>query len=254
MRARPGIRHWLRPALLIATSAAAGLLVVWLTDRRGTLPPITTLESQERRPVPVVWDFSADFETDPTRARNPSADRRGTDAVWRYAAADGPRARDPAGFRRLTRFRERLQGAAGFHAWIGSDDEAGPIAFPIVGVRGGGDPSDRGFAHPSTRRPAVIAWRSPVSGRVVLSGYVSDQDTSGGDGVAWALRKGRSTLARGRLGNGGAVQRFRRAGVAVKAGDVCYLAIAPRRGSASDSTGVSLRIAAEAANGRPRAQ
>jgi hypothetical protein len=228
-------------ALLWLVLIAGGTVVLAgaLGEGSGSAPPVATREGDEPR-RPKSWDFSADFARTRTAARNPSADRYGTGGVWRYMAARSERSRDPSGFSLLRRYREGLQGVPGFHAWVGADDRSVSVSFPIVGVRGGPG-SAQGFAHPSVARRAIVAWRSPVRARVVVRGAVSDLDATGGDGISWALRKGSTTLVRGRLANAGRDQRFGLA-VAVDIGDICSLVIAPGEDSAYDSTGISLRI------------
>jgi hypothetical protein len=234
-RARITVLLW---CVLIAGGAV--VLAGALGEGSGSAPPVATREAGELPPRPKSWDFSADFARSRSAARNPSADRYGTGGVWRYMAARSERSRDPSGFALLRRYRESLQGLAGFDAWVGADDPSVSVSFPIIGVRGGAR-SARGFAHPSVARRAIVAWRSPVRGRVVVRGALSDLDATGGDGVSWALRRGSTTLARGRLANAGRAQRFGLA-VAVDTGDICSLMIAPGENSAYDSTGISLRI------------
>jgi hypothetical protein len=234
-RARITVLLW---CALIAGGAV--VLVGALGEGSGGAPPVATRDGDEPPPRPKSWDFSADFARSRSVARNPSADRYGTGGVWRYMAARSERSRDPSGFALLRRYREGIQGLPGFDAWLGTDDPSVSVSFPIVGVRGGAG-SARGFAHPSVARRAIVAWRSPVRGRVVVRGAVSDLDATGGDGVSWALRRQSTTLTRGRLPNGGRAQRFALA-VAVDTGDVCALLIAPGQDSAYDSTAISLRI------------
>ena len=132
-----------------------------------------------------------------------------------------------------------MQGAHGFDAWIGADDPIAGVSFPIVGVQG---VPTQGFAHPSETRAAIVAWTSPIRGRVRISGSVIDGDPRGGDGVTWVLRRGLDTLAAGRLENGADRKPFGVSSVGVNAGEMLYLKIAPRRSSGYDSTMFSLRI------------
>ena len=113
-----------------------------------------------------------------------------------------------------------LQGARGFDVWIGPDGPSTDVSFPIVGVRG---VPPEGFAHPSETRSAIVAWTSPVRGRVRISGSVSDGDPRGGDGVTWVLRKGLRTLAAGTLRNGAGRRPFGVSSVDVNAGEMLYL-------------------------------
>ena len=49
--------------------------------------------------------------------------------------------------------------------------------------------------HPSPSRALVIAWRSPVSGKIQVRGDVADAHTDCGNGILWSLevRRGRTT-------------------------------------------------------------
>jgi hypothetical protein len=43
------------------------------------------------------------------------------------------------------------------------------------------------FVHPASDGPVAVAWLSPLTGTVRLTGRVADGHSGGGDGVAWAL-------------------------------------------------------------------
>ena len=237
MRRRAGT--WVTVALWVVMIVGFAALSVALAgeDRNGFVVP-PSADGPSPRSAVKVWEFADDFARVRGSLRNPGGDRYGNQ-VWRYMAGKSRRARDPSSFELLGGYEENLQGAHGFDAWIGSDDPTAGVSFPIVGVQG--DPSE-GFAHPSERRPAVVAWTSPVRGRVRISGSVRDGDPRGGDGVMWALRKGLDTLATGTLRNGAARKPFGISSVGVNGGEVLYLKIAPRRSSGYDSTIFSLRI------------
>lgn len=223
-------------AVMIIGFAALSVALA-LEDRNSFVAP-PRADGPGSRSAVKVWDFADDFARVRGSLRNPGGDRYGNQ-VWGYMAGESRRARDPSSFELLGGYRANLLGADGFDAWIAVDDPTAAVSFPIVGVRG--DPPG-GFAHPSETRPAIVAWTSPIQGRVRISGSVSDGDPRGGDGVMWALRKGLDTLATGRLGNDAARKPFRVSSVGVIAGDVLYLEIGPRRSSGYDSTIISLRI------------
>jgi hypothetical protein len=237
---------WVNVVLWVALGllgVTVGLAAVSEGPTGYSSPPGSAATEPTKAP-PRQWIFAADFGSRRDPPSNPLADRYGNRRVWSFMAA-GQRARGPSSFAALDRFERRLQGLAGFDAWVGADDAGGGLSFPIVGVKGDGTASSQGFAHPSNTRAAVIAWRSPIDASVRITGSVSDADAAAGDGVAWVLRSGTETLASGTIQNGGTIGRFRVSDVAVKIGDACYLKIAPRRDNAADSTSFSLRIAEE---------
>src|SRR5262249_45230666 len=41
--------------------------------------------------------------------------------------------------------------------------------------------------HPGPSNGVVVGWKSPISGRVRVTGRLADADPQGGDGVAWIL-------------------------------------------------------------------
>src|SRR5260370_14192301 len=62
--------------------------------------------------------------------------------------------------------------------------------------------------HPGPKNGVVVAWHSPFTGTVKITGGVADADPNCGDGIAWIIdhRKaaGRTELASGDFANGGA--------------------------------------------------
>ncbi|MBI5965308.1 MAG: hypothetical protein HY863_17670, partial [Chloroflexi bacterium] len=103
-------------------------------------------------------------------------------------------------------------------------------------------------AHPGSAQLAIIAWHSPISGYVSVSGAVSDGDPGGGDGILWYIDRNSTNVASGGFSNGG-LQTFASgingAGLntlAVVAGDTIYLAIHPNGNYYFDSTRVDIVI------------
>lgn len=101
--------------------------------------------------------------------------------------------------------------------------------------------------HPSPTRSAVIAWRSPVRGMLVISGRVTDAHPECGNGVTWALETRRGhigeTLASGFTQGATPVTIGPFEKVPIEPGQVIALVIGPRDGShACDLTAVDLTI------------
>lgn len=114
--------------------------------------------------------------------------------------------------------------------------------------------------HPSPTGGVGIAWRSPITSTVRISGRIADADATCGDGVAWVLEQQRGlhrrTLAAGEIANGGqqTLTPAPSAGgldaVSVNEGDQLRLIVLPKKGYECDTTVVELRIAEPQQNGR----
>src|SRR5262245_65633022 len=60
--------------------------------------------------------------------------------------------------------------------------------------------------HPSPNAGVAAAWKSPITGKVAVSGRVQDADAICGDGIEWTLDHvsgGTRELVRGAIANGG---------------------------------------------------
>ncbi|MFM7056676.1 MAG: DUF1592 domain-containing protein [Planctomycetota bacterium] len=88
----------------------------------------------------------------------------------------------------LTDRRDSNGGRAELKSWsLGSE--------PSVFVNSGSEPvsvwtqlpARSVFVHPGPKRNVAIAWTSPISGELLLSGRVADAHPTGGDGVAFQL-------------------------------------------------------------------
>ncbi len=101
--------------------------------------------------------------------------------------------------------------------------------------------------HPSPTLASVIAWRSPVSGSLRLSGDVTDAHPECGNGVTWALeiRRGHATevLASGETTGAAVIPFGPFENVRIEAGQVVALVVGPREGDHScDLTTVNLSL------------
>ncbi len=106
--------------------------------------------------------------------------------------------------------------------------------------------------HPGPTNGVVVAWQSPITGTVQITGGVADADPNGGDGIAWALDQrsagGARELATGEFPNGGK-QDFAQGHtaanlktVSVRQGDQIELAVLPKENYGFDTTVVDLTI------------
>lgn len=101
--------------------------------------------------------------------------------------------------------------------------------------------------HPSPTVASVIAWRSPVSGTMRVTGNVQDAHPECGNGVTWALelRRGhsREVLSSGATQGAKLVDIGQHDQIRVLPGDVIAIVIGPREGNhACDLTAVDLSL------------
>jgi len=101
--------------------------------------------------------------------------------------------------------------------------------------------------HPAPARTAIIAWRSPVAGKLAIAGQVTHAHPECGNGITWTLelRRGRTreTLASGFSDGPRSVSLGTLDDLPIKSGDVVALVINPREGNHScDLTQVDLRL------------
>ena len=111
----------------------------------------------------------------------------------------------------LPHFSSSFGGVTGLDAWSGDVSTCFPI--PEVGVNtttgdttGGCTPtipSGAVFVHPSASNMAIVAWTSPISAVVTISGGVIDLDSTCGDGIGWSVDQETTSLASGTIPSGG---------------------------------------------------
>ena len=108
--------------------------------------------------------------------------------------------------------------------------------------------------HPSPELEAFIAWRSPIAGKIHITGEVADADGNCGNGIAWHLdlrnRRGARGLGAGVIDNGGKEALAPGEEIAVEKGDLVVLNIQPRdKQHICDTTLVSLELRETAGSG-----
>ena len=101
--------------------------------------------------------------------------------------------------------------------------------------------------HPSPKLASVIAWRSPVNGRLTIRGGVADAHPECGNGITWALelRRGHTSevLASGVSKGATVLTMGPFPDVQIETGQVVALVIGPRDGNhACDLTAVNLTL------------
>jgi hypothetical protein len=157
--------------------------------------------------------------------------------------------RDYIDQRRLKSKEKDGDGKVGFQKWY---TDSKPYQVPLVAVNTASEtlkvpgtvPPGKLVAHPQKKEGVGIAWRSPMAGRVRVSGSVQDAHDCG-DSVTWFI----DHLGSGGLkpvGNG-AIQRkgsqsIKPQELDVKAGEFLQLAIMPKTNHGCDLTQVEWTI------------
>jgi hypothetical protein len=147
----------------------------------------------------------------------------------------------------------------GVSGWRNANDADTPVVWsnatdkPAQLLPGLVLPPNSLSVHPSPAAGVAIAWRSPISGKVKITGKVVDGHGVCGDGVAWSIsRFGGSSpageLASGTIANGGKQTLADGTGgkslqaVDVSEGEMIQLAILPKADHSCDTTTVELTL------------
>jgi hypothetical protein len=143
---------------------------------------------------------------------------------------------------------ERLPDYAFIQGWTAGEDlsilaNSSDNAVRIPGMM----PAHSVAVHPSPSRAAVVAWRSPVSGALRISGRVVDAHPDCGNGVTWAIevRRGHATqrLASGVTEGGTEIPIGPVEDVPLEVGQVVAVVIGPRDGDhVCDLTSIDLAL------------
>jgi hypothetical protein len=182
---------------------------------------------------------------------------QGSRGVW-YFLQSRTFAHDVLTYKFLPEFRSpcRAQPAGvealvdGVSCWVNADVDVVGNNAPIVALNATtttqflipfGIPPRSLFMHPGIDRLAIIGWKSPVNGRVMVTGSFADIDSSCDNGVLWFIDKGGTTVRAGDLANGGSERfHFR---VSIKTNEMLYFIVDPKNGDyACDSTALDLTI------------
>jgi hypothetical protein len=146
--------------------------------------------------------------------------------------------------RRLQHGEENRDGHQGLHVWHGNE-------LPVVGVNTSDEtlkipgtvPPGKLVVHPQEKEGVGIAWRSPIAGRVRVSGQIHDAHDCG-DSVAWFidhLSSGLNNIVEGATQRNG-TQAIATTEVTVKPGEFLQLAIMPKTHYGCDLTEVEWTI------------
>ncbi len=169
----------------------------------------------------------------------------------------------PSAYKLLPQFEDPLafRGAKGLAAWQCVPGNGGCVdaaKLPFVGINHTGAavkaatavwPAHSVDVHPASNQFAVVAWKSPVTGAVAVTGAVKDADGVAGNGIDWFVDKGASTLASGVIPNKGAQAFSAGTGgpalvhIPVTAGQSLYFLVGSNGDEGYDTTALTVKIA-----------
>lgn len=198
------------------------------------------------------WNLATDFRVSPNQ-QNPNQDSCNNLGIWDFKGS-ASLTRTPANYYLFTIFGNG--GIPGLSVWSGNYVDSNG-QFPHIGFNASGAtvfsggvtwPANTIDVHPAPSQLAIMAWHSPVSGYVSVTGGVSDNNPSCGDGILWYIDKNSTNVASGGHPNGGSQTFANGTGgtglnsLAVSSNDVIYLAIHPNGDYICDDTRVDLVI------------
>jgi hypothetical protein len=111
---------------------------------------------------------------------------------------------------------------------------------PCFGLR---IPSYHTWLHPYATQDAIVGWRSPISSVVHISGLIKDVNPGCGNGIRWFVDRVTTTLADGKIDDGGKQGLPKGLSTTVSAGHFLYVIIDARaQDFCADSTRVRFTI------------
>lgn len=149
----------------------------------------------------------------------------------------------------FTEKMEKVGGYAGINGWgsaqtpsILSNQTDQPVVISTLTV-----PPRGVVVHPSPKLESVVAWRSPIVGKIRIEALIADADDKCGNGAAWRIElqteTGVERLAEGQMDNGGKQSLKPDRAFDVASGDVLRLVVNPRdQNHSCDTTHIELNV------------
>jgi len=230
--------------LLFIFIIGTGLPVYAEAKKQVMFPPTPT-----STPVPCTsWDLAADFRVSPNQ-ENPNRDSCNNPNVWQFMVGSGL-THDPLSYSLASYFTPNFNGAVDVNVWSGTSG----LSWPFVGYNASSQTQLGSWlahtinVHPKYNQLVIVAWKSPLTGYVSISGEVADADPACGGGIQWFIDRDAVNLASGSYTNGGA-QTFSNglngtvlSMVAVNVNSMLYVMIDPNGNDLCDTTRVDLVI------------
>ncbi len=134
-----------------------------------------------------VWDATRDLVPDfyDNGAGAHHSDSFGNKSVWHLFDLNPiPRA--------FTTYERNVHKVPGLFAWYtagipSASVNANDKSIKYITIT---QPAKSFCVHPGPAGGMAVGWQSPIDGTVTIAGRVEDLDSSGGDGIAWSIRKG----------------------------------------------------------------
>jgi hypothetical protein len=205
----------------------------------------------------ATWDLARDLQISFTQGAN---------GVWFFMESES-RLHDPSVYRLLPRFLAPCQNPEGIFAGVGcwhGTEAIVPNCFGSCGLNTevafnftnkviGGSDFTAGYLPHSARvlatweRFAIVAWQSPLTGIVKVSGRVGWRNNFKATSVFWSFDKGKETLRKGNIGSFAEDrQLISLSRVQVAKGDVLYFILDGRQafldGDGPGANPVDLRL------------
>jgi hypothetical protein len=180
------------------------------------------------------WNAATDWKDAPDQA-NPSPDSAGNPGVWQYLASDSFE-HDPDTYQLLGSYDsswEMWKDTSNVNLFVG---HGAPGSSSILMPSAGGRTVSWG-------RKSIVAWTSPITGRVRASGSValpSSTSCATGSGIKWSVHRGTDTLSTTTISGGGSASFD--VSVDVEQGAVLYFAHDPGEDSNCDLAMVQIQI------------
>jgi hypothetical protein len=212
-----------------------------------------------------TWDLTHDFGANPQL--NPAPDQYGDTDVWSWMYGEADTSSSYAlGVYTSPKYQEEHCPVRREWFYWGKGVGGNPLVVYNAGptVERGTDScagaaryaTKTVFVHPEAgagfggggKGNAIVAWKSPVTGVVNVSGSVEPVD-SGISGIAWELDQGSTILLGPTEESGDSLTSFGPVNASVTAGESLYFEIGPKPGSSgnSNSTAITFTIVIPAA-------
>ena len=235
--------------LFKAILAALFGLAISISDQAFAQTPSRVLAGQVAAPASCAgWNLATEFRLSPDQA-NPNPDNCGNADVWHFMESS-TLVHDPLTYSLLSEFITDAFFVPGLQQWQDPSHCSTSCndKLPAVGVNATGVeqpvlswPAGVVRVHPMPTQLAIVGWRSPISGAISISGVFTSLGGNCGNGVAWSIDQGTTTLANGSFPNGGA-QSFQLSDISVSQGDFLYFIVDPNGDHTCDSTGLELTL------------
>jgi hypothetical protein len=222
------------------------------TQSDGEFGTFTASLTSTPTPTPSYHvNLAIDFLADPTS--NPFADGLGNPGVWNLLQSQSL-AHD-GNYAPLPNPVANFEGGTGLVGFSGSNPSGcstGSVGLPFVAINTSAQaangcgtwqvPSHAVDLHPWATQMAIVGWKSPIDGSVVISGGVVDLDPACGNGINWSIDHTTTPVASGTIPNGGRAALPNGLSVSVAAGEFLYFLIDANGDISCDSTGFEVTI------------